>query len=444
MNIDTSYFVENDDNYNLILAADMGDLNVVDLLLNRGADVNAKTEEGATPLMYACQNGFPDVVDTLIRKGADVNTAPYNGMTALISVSKTGDYEIASILVHAGASVDTTDENGLSALMYASAYNFPDIVELCLENGADINQKDWLGNNPLIMAAYYGSFESAKLLLKKGADVNSSDNAGFTPLHIACQQGDYDLAWLLLNKGANVNKLNNGRISPMVIAVQKGNQDIIDLLLEYNADINQDIGTSRNSLDVARQQKDGNMTEFLLSKGIKTNRYPEISAVHFGMQLDFNGNDFMTGPVMGLLDSKYGLDFSAGWLFRPAAIRILEKEHELYAIQYWEKRSVIFLETGKIFASKPVETGQLGFHPCLRIIHSWSSFKGSEAHPDPISKIVPKAGIFWKNDFFEISFSYEYLNYKIQKISPHRFNMGIEIFINLSKNKYYTKEIPLF
>lgn len=442
--MDTSYFVENDDDYNLILAADVGDLDAVNMLIARGADLDARTWDGASALMYACQNGFPDIVDTLIRKGADVNAVPDNGMTALISVSKTGDYEIASLLVNAGAKIEITDENGFSALMYASAYNYPDLVELYLEQGTDINQRDWLGNNPLIMATYFGSYEAARVLLKNGISPDTYDQSGFTSLHIACQEGDYDIAFLLLDKGASVNKLNKGGLSPLIMAVQNRHTDIVELLLEHNANINQNISMARNSLDIAKKQKNEEMVELLFLHGIKPNPYPEISSVFMGLEFDFNGKDFLTGLSAGIFDTKYGLDISTGWLFRPAAIRILDKEHDLFAIQYWEKRSLIFLETGKNITAFSMESGEFGFNPALRAIYSWSRYRGSDAHPDPVSRIVPKAGFYWKNDFLEVSFSYEYLDYKIYRISPHRFNLGMEFFINLSKNQYYRKDIPSF
>ena len=85
---DTSYFSAGNPEYNLIQAADYGQVGVVRMLLDRGVDADARTDEGVTPLMYASQNGDTAVMACLIRHGADVNARPDNEVTPLISATR--------------------------------------------------------------------------------------------------------------------------------------------------------------------------------------------------------------------------------------------------------------------------------------------------------------------------------------------------------------------
>jgi ankyrin repeat protein len=73
------------------------------LLLGKGTDVNAKTDEGVTALMAASMNGHAEVVELLLAKGADVNSKANNGDTALMSASKKGYKEVKELLIRAGA-----------------------------------------------------------------------------------------------------------------------------------------------------------------------------------------------------------------------------------------------------------------------------------------------------------------------------------------------------
>ena len=100
----------------LIEAIIQGDIDRIRLLLNNGADVNAKYEHGQTPLMWASKEGRADIVKLLLEKGADVNAK---------------------------------DRFNQTSLMYASKYAFTDIVKLLLEKGANVDIKNIFGNTAL-------------------------------------------------------------------------------------------------------------------------------------------------------------------------------------------------------------------------------------------------------------------------------------------------------
>jgi ankyrin repeat protein len=102
----------------LIEAAAKMDLGQVRNLLDKGANVNARSEQGWTALMKACASGDVDVVKLLLDKGADVNAKDYEG-TALIKASSFGRLDVVRLLLKRGADVNATDREGRTALTEA-------------------------------------------------------------------------------------------------------------------------------------------------------------------------------------------------------------------------------------------------------------------------------------------------------------------------------------
>ncbi len=153
-------------------AAAAGDINAVKQHIAAGADVNENVL--GTPLHWATVNGHKEVAELLIAKGADVNAKDAVGNTPLYN----------TILFNAIVEVHK------------------EIAELLIQNGADVNAQDKNGNTPLHLAATSGLKEVAELLIANGADVNAKKKFGRTPLHDAATKG---IAELLIAKGADVD-----------------------------------------------------------------------------------------------------------------------------------------------------------------------------------------------------------------------------------------------
>ena len=131
-------------------AAFEGNIGAVKQHIAAGADVNAKTEDGWTPLHGAAVSGKNEIVELLIAEGADINAKNRGGVTPLYDAAFKGHKEIAELLIAAGADVNAKGKIGTTPLQAAAMFSHKEIVELLIDAGADVNVKDHeFGETPL-------------------------------------------------------------------------------------------------------------------------------------------------------------------------------------------------------------------------------------------------------------------------------------------------------
>ncbi|ANB59930.1 ankyrin repeat domain-containing protein [Anoxybacteroides amylolyticum] len=160
---------DKDGNTPLHYAIDSGDIELVRLLVQHGADVNATNEAGTTPLMKAAQFGQTEIVKFLYAHGADINRTDDQGETALSKAVEGNQVATVQFLLQAGANVNIKTTIGKTALMTAAEYGYDNLVSLLLRHGADVNVKDKTGNTALSLAQYWKHESIIRQLKQKGA-----------------------------------------------------------------------------------------------------------------------------------------------------------------------------------------------------------------------------------------------------------------------------------
>ena len=191
----------------IIDAARDGNIEAVKQHLAAGADVNAKDENGWTPLNSAAEKGRNQIVKLLIEKGADLNAG-----TPLIFAAGEGHMEVVELLIAAGTDVNTkaNDQLGGTALHITANLGHKKVVELLVAAGADVNAKMLYGMTPLHFAGNNKGI--AKFLIDKGADANAKLNGGphngSTPLDVANvpNLGDPEIAALIRKHGGKTGE----------------------------------------------------------------------------------------------------------------------------------------------------------------------------------------------------------------------------------------------
>jgi ankyrin repeat protein len=163
---------------------------ILELLLAKHMDVNAKNELGDTPLHIAAVEDLTASAELLLANKADVNAANLEGDTPLHSP---GSKEMAELLVTKGANIEARNNEGRTPLHTAVKNGLTEIIEYLLSHHADANAKDNEGNTPLHLQMEPEENREwikriTELLLANKADVNAKNNEGVTPLMIAIEQ----------------------------------------------------------------------------------------------------------------------------------------------------------------------------------------------------------------------------------------------------------------
>jgi ankyrin repeat protein/predicted Ser/Thr protein kinase len=251
----------------LVIAAARGNLQMVEMLLNSGAEVNAQDRSGTTALSAAVDGGHDEVVPQLLAQGADVNRARTTGVTPLMIAAARGKQELVELLLNSGANTDATDRNGWTALASAVDNRHDGITRLLLNRGADVDGVLETGVSPLMIAASRGDEAVVRLLLDKGANTDSADRNGWTALHSAVDNGDAELVRLLLEHGADVNATRVNGVTALMVAASRGNEGMVQALLTRGANVGAVANDGTTALSAAVDGNHEGIVELLLAAG---------------------------------------------------------------------------------------------------------------------------------------------------------------------------------
>jgi ankyrin repeat protein len=224
--------------HELMTAVSLGDKAAVLSVLRKGVRANVSDEAGRTPLLIASSNGNAEIVQILIENGADVNArlkntlTPYGFTTPLWAAANyKGDVQTIRELLSAGAFIETRDMDGETPLMAAARRGDVEVVKTFVAAGAQVNATHSQNHGTALMnAAGWGRTEVVRVLLPAGADVNAQQTSGHTALMLAAEQGYTNIVKELIAAGADVNVRTNNNDSALTLAEKGKRKDIVTLL----------------------------------------------------------------------------------------------------------------------------------------------------------------------------------------------------------------------
>ncbi|MDP5290919.1 ankyrin repeat domain-containing protein [Oceanimonas sp. CHS3-5] len=186
-------------------------------------------------LRAAAINGNAAAISTLLDAGAKLESRDDNGRTALMLATRRNQVEAARLLIAAGADVNAKDDINDSPYLYAGASGYNEILELTLAHGADLASTNRYGGTALIPAAERGHIDTVKMLIAAGVDVNHINRLHWTALMEAIVLGQGGPAHtrivaLLLEAGADPNIADADGITPLQHARQRGYTGMVQLL----------------------------------------------------------------------------------------------------------------------------------------------------------------------------------------------------------------------
>lgn len=214
----------------LHLAAILGDIEIVQQLLEYKADVGASNNYGDIPLVLSIKNGRESVYTKLLDCGT-VDICGNNSRTALIECARVGNLALISTLIGRGAKVNFQDEYGQTALMEAATSGHLRIVELLLANHSDVNLQSRLGDTALINACLYDRTDVIKLLLTNDARLDVQTSTGTIVFTVAGRGSGDDITKQLLLENIDTSVRNNYFVEALMSASQKGGPNAVSLIL---------------------------------------------------------------------------------------------------------------------------------------------------------------------------------------------------------------------
>jgi len=253
-------------------AAASGCLDIVSLLLDHNACVNAHDEYGNTPMHLAAENGNIQVAQVLWKHGAELYRCNFAGQTPCIKALMRGHAELAQKCISWGAP-SHEDINGETCLHKALRGEcFSIACQLIKNKCCDLNAHGLEGETPLHIATQVGSKKAIDLMMRYGADIDAFDKWGQIPCMMALAHGCAEIAQKYIDKGAELShqetffgdtclhkaigggckaaarKMIRGHIChintptkagdiPLHIAASNGHRDLVDLLMKHGSSI---------------------------------------------------------------------------------------------------------------------------------------------------------------------------------------------------------------
>jgi uncharacterized protein len=165
----------------LLDAARRGDRKTVERALELGVSVHSKDELGRSALLLASYDANDlDLVELLRSRGAELDEPDVQGRAAVSFAAAEGRIEMVRYLLEHGVQADRPDGLHRTPLFHASLGGHADVIALLIDRGADVNAADQFGDTPLMVACAKGHADAAALLLARGADPARKDQEGRT------------------------------------------------------------------------------------------------------------------------------------------------------------------------------------------------------------------------------------------------------------------------
>jgi len=397
-------------------AAIAGQIEVVTLLVEKGADMEAGDNEGSTPLHNACASGRSEIVRYLVAKGAQINSRDNFGMTALLFASLRGNIDIVDYLLQNGADISAKTDNNRGVMLLSGQL---EMLKYFMDRGFSIDEKDQDGNSLLHMALFRRNPEMIGQLISLGIDINSVNNFGATPLMNSVFRGDPSLTEMLLKAGANPDIIDNRGSSALSESIRSGKSAILQLMLQYNGSVDIiDKSTGMNMLHMAAVRGQSEAVKMILERNtIDINSIDRngFTALDYANKY---GHKKVSELLMknGVAKSKFKPEFGDSaelnkklksgtawiWYLGHSGWAVKTQNH-LLIFDYWEtenKPDEIFLRSGYIIPEEIKDLNVLVF--------------SSHEHPDHFSPVIFQ----WKDQTRKINYI---LGHQPEQFSGYEF-----------------------
>ncbi len=423
-------------NYRLIMASYIGNADSILYWLNAGANINAISSDGITPLNYAIQSGKLDAVKALVYNGADVNYHDYYCIPPLFMAIAWNQSLTVRLLLQRGADAEQMLEHDVSTLHYAIKYADTTIINMFLTYKNLLNKQDVDGNTPLMAAVYYGRYDAIYLLCMNHANPSIQDNDGITPFLLSIQLGDTVAAHQLLQCGVSIKEQSNNHYGMLEYAIISKDTSIVRWAIK-----NDTVSELHASLIKMTYILGNRKIAKIIQEHVGKTFYGFAwQSLHVGFSGMINSHDAMWGPTITFHEAHYGVHLSAMYYTRYWANRIY-MDMDTASFQYWERRSL-----WGIGLAKTVKLYQHDEHSCLLVLGlseyiTYGHYRGVKDAPSSYFITSPQIELWDKYKWGGWALSAEYYQFEDLDSSPFHVKCSFFINIPLIRKPYHIKKI---
>ncbi|KAM8866423.1 death-associated protein kinase 1 isoform 1-T2 [Synchiropus picturatus] len=280
----------------LLIAAGCGNIQIIEVLMRKGAGIQTKDKSGANAVYYAARHGHVDTLRFLHEKKCPLDVQDKSGETALHVAARYGNVDVvtylcsiranpdlcdreqetplhcaawhgystvARALCQAGCNVDAKNREGESPLLTASARGFVDIVECLVEHAANLEATDKDGHTALHLAVRRCQVDVVRCLLRHHCPVDQQDRHGNMALHIACKDGNLLIVTAICNAKASLDLPNKYGRTPLHLAANNGGLEVVRHLCLAGANIDAVTNDGKTAEDLASSEQHENIVVLL-------------------------------------------------------------------------------------------------------------------------------------------------------------------------------------
>lgn len=260
------------------------------LLIKSGVDLEAKAERFYTPLHYAVIFADAEITKLLLQKGASRTAVGRDGFIPLHEAALRGKPDSLAVLLRSSESVDVRTPTGRTALHLATAADEVQAARVLLSRGADCKAVDDDGYMPLHRAAQIGSLKIVELLVLAGALImapTAKEDQKHTALHRAALSGHKDIVGYLLDRGALIDSKDCvDQQTPLHSAARQGHMDLVEYLIGRKASITARAENGYNLLHSAAMSGNVGMINLFISAGLSIDSQTQtlLTPLHIAAQ----------------------------------------------------------------------------------------------------------------------------------------------------------------
>ena len=271
--LDVNYSDKNGDTP-ILAASEKNDDALLSYLISKGANVNTVNLKFKTPLHIASRNSIRNV-QLLLEKGCNPNVKDANDDSPLDKAFKHHNIDICEYLLSHGAQPKLNGSVTKSFLHYAILSNNFSMVRKCVEEGCDINQVDEEENTPILLASSHGDLEIFKYLIEHNAKLDVKDSHGNSPLHLIISESQPHafIDYILSVPNIDINETNYDSETPLHVACKNGYDYAVQKLVEMGANLNSYDKDVQTPLFVACKNNKLNIAKMLIESGCNLHNY---------------------------------------------------------------------------------------------------------------------------------------------------------------------------